>query len=505
MNQTNNVPVDQVFINGNIRTEHNEESFNALKESINTVGQLVPITVFEEDGKFCILTGHQRFKALQELGCENVLLQVVPKPSKEDHSLHQYHENMFRVEMSLFDQVDGLRKIASENPKITYAQLSARFGKDVKWVASRMKLANLIKPLYNKEIIIDENFERLVDIGSYSQAKQANAYKNADDSKDELWYLVVQLRESAPRASDMFELFDKDVIDEYWDSYKKKKKTKSLFDELSIQWDWDFVDFCLKDAYPDRLALLNEIPIKPLEGYDELHQTPNSWTMLFTAEEKKLSQIQSWTGSLSNVRIKVKKTASAKTSMDLDHEPIERSRFSGCGTKIARAITPDYKEYVMKGLRYEDNVLEWLREIGEYRFSLGRIDEAFNKEILPNFGINEVGKLLLEEYISYCIDECTIGELSMLATKSGKSDVTFWINECFSLHTKVGEEFRRNILKAFTKSDLEKAYKTDDKTKSDLVDKIAKNYDKFKFNGLFKDKDANFWDQKCKPYLKTEE
>ena len=63
------VPVSKVFTNGNIReVSQDNEQFNALVESIGVIGQQVPVTVYEEDGKFCILTGHQRFKALQELG-----------------------------------------------------------------------------------------------------------------------------------------------------------------------------------------------------------------------------------------------------------------------------------------------------------------------------------------------------------------------------------------------------------------------------------------------------
>ncbi len=495
----NNVPVEQVFVNGNIRTDNNSEQFNALKESIKTVGQIVPVTAFEENGKYCILTGHQRLKALQELGYKNILLQVVPKPKPKDHSLHQYHENMFRVEMSLYDQVEGLRKIALENPKITYAQLSSRFGKDVKWVGSRMKLANLIKPLYTKEIIVEESFDDLVEIGSYSQAKQTLAYKSSEGN---IWHICVNLRSSSPTHSQMSELFDQSTIDEYWSSYKKKKKAKSLFDESSIQWDWDFVEYCLKKDYADRLDLLYQIPMKPLEGWDALHQRPD-WTLLFSQEDKKIAQIIAWNGCLGELVVKVKTTASANTSLNMNSEPKERSRFQGCGTKLARAVTPSYHEYVMKGLHYEDNVVEWLREVGEYRFSLSNISTALHKDLLPNFGINEIGKLMFEEYVSDSIEECTIGELSMLANISGKLSVTDWINDVFVLAETTN--LRAEILKSFKTIDLQKAYNPKSKTKTAIIDELKDSVNKFKFNGIFKDKDANFWDQKCKTFLKTED
>ena len=131
------IPINKIkVINRMRRTDDNNVA--DLICSIKEIGLLHPICVAQKDDGYLLLSGLHRKIAMEQLGEEYIKVAVVDKPTTEDHSLIQYHENMFRVEMSLFEQVDGLRKIASENPKITYAELSARFGKGVSWISSRM-------------------------------------------------------------------------------------------------------------------------------------------------------------------------------------------------------------------------------------------------------------------------------------------------------------------------------------------------------------------------------
>ena len=521
MKQTmdNVMPVEQVFTNGNIRVKEGEgDQYNALKDSIEELGQIVPVTVYEDGGKFYIETGHQRLKAIQELGMSTIKVMVVPKPNVKDHSLRQYHENLFRVDMSLFEEVVGLLKIVKENPKVTYKQLSARFGRNTEWISSRMTIANLHPDLLHSGFVMRDNFGDLVNIGRYSLNKQKdaiNAYcKEHKLSKSEfqaevladdlrVWDLTRHFDQTTPEPSDMLRVFTQEEIDDYWKGYKKTKKTFGLFDEAAIHYDWSFVHSCLKDKYPDRLAVLKEIPVKTLDGWSESQKAIN-WSNLFIAEDEEIEAIKTWNANYSNLKVIMKKTATVQSSLDVNGKVQERSRFHGCGTKLARAIVPHYFEYVNKYIEHGQNVIEWLHEFDcSSRWSLSKACQNDLETLVECYGMNEIPKALFGTYVQYCIDNSTIKELDILAQNSNKLSVKDWISDQFVLAEAT--QIREDILKAFKTDDLKKAYNAKGKTKSAIVDELKNKATQFKFNGIFKDKDANFWNQMCKTYLTNSE
>ena len=508
------VPIKEVFTNGNIRPNGDKGQFEALRDNIEEVGQIVPITVYHEDKKYWVLTGHQRLRALKNLRKDTVKISVVDKPEDSTHSLIQYSENMFRVDMSLYDQVQAMRKVSKENPDLTYEQLSARFGKNVKWVSSRMAIANLVKDLYNKAFINENEIEELVEIGSYSQEIQSQAIQTyclrhnislaefRDAVKhDEIssWRLARALEVSYLNEEQMAKLFSEEELEECWATYKHKKESTNLFDEVEIQYDLGFFEYCAKMIYPDRLAELNEIPMdESLRSWDPLTKQP-SLHNIFTVSSKTFSKYKAWNGNFTELVFQLNPKASVTSSSDDTTEVVEKkSKFHGCGTKLARALMPEYYKYVTNTAVYNESSIEWLRGLG-YPRSIGDINGRFLQEALPNHGYNELGTTFLNEYITHLINMSTIKELDAFALLHHRLGIKDWTNDQFKLLTK--KELRESILSAFKVDHLKTAYNGEGSTKSDLVKSISSKESTFKFNAIFKDKGANFWEQNCRVHF----
>ena len=74
---------------------------------------------------------------------------------------------------------------------------------------------------------------------------------------------------------------------------------------------------------------------------------------------------------------------------------------------------------------------------------------------------------------------------------------------------KTEENFRESLLSAFKTDMLQDEYKVASSdytgsTKGDLCHHIAVNFhkDKFRFMDVFKGNNSNFWQQRCKTYMK---
>ncbi len=521
-------PIDQIVTLGNIREDNKDipQEYLDLKNNIEKVGQTTPVSVYKQGDKYCLVTGHQRLRALKELGKKEILASVVKKPTKEALGTIQLSENTFRVPMSLFEETIAMQRIASENPKATYKTLSAKFGRDINWIASRMTLANLHPHLLHGSFVYSENFKDLVKMGSVSRDRQfagikayckANSITMAQFKKEVLtdeissWQLLRYIEDEIVTLEKMQKIFTEEEIKDYWSVYKHKTEATNLFDEVAIRYDWKFLDHCLKLKYPDRLAQWNAIPTEPLEGYDPLTSSPD-FDMAFTADEKVLDKIKSWTGSFQNFKVKQKKTTTKASNLnDPDVEIAPKPRYHGCGTKLARTLIPRYLDYVAKRYEMDDRIVEWVHQYeqgDQCRPSLGKIDEGFN-DLLKNFGINEIGKLTFDEYIAHCISESTILNIQRLAHKFNLDTIQKFIDKTWA--DKTEEKFRESLLSAFKTDMLQDEYKVANSdyagnTKRDLCSWIAINFrkDKFRFMDVFDGDNSNFWQQRCKTYMKKD-
>ena len=102
-----------------------EIELDRLKLSIQKIGLLYPIVVYEEEGRYKTLDGQRRVMAFQELGRETIPALIIAKPKDElmakamSFSATQIHELLVRedavdVVTALFDKYADAQRVADE-------------------------------------------------------------------------------------------------------------------------------------------------------------------------------------------------------------------------------------------------------------------------------------------------------------------------------------------------------------------------------------------------------
>lgn len=136
------IPLEDIEIVSNVRTQFDETSIDELAESIKTLGQQSPITVkpHETDaGKWVLVKGERRYRAVKKLGQPTIL-------AREDDGTHttakQIVENIQREDMSILDigrPLHELQKIEGIDVK----DMAALIGKDQRFVYRAMLVTEL--------------------------------------------------------------------------------------------------------------------------------------------------------------------------------------------------------------------------------------------------------------------------------------------------------------------------------------------------------------------------
>lgn len=120
------IPLKQIDIGPyQARRREVEKDLDKLKLSIQKIGLLYPILVYEEGGKYKTVDGQRRVMAFEELGKETIPALVISKPEEElmtkaiSFSATQIHEFLVRddavdVVTDLFDKYGDERRVAEE-------------------------------------------------------------------------------------------------------------------------------------------------------------------------------------------------------------------------------------------------------------------------------------------------------------------------------------------------------------------------------------------------------
>ncbi|MGI0059538.1 MAG: ParB/RepB/Spo0J family partition protein [Nitrosotalea sp.] len=83
-----------------------------LKESIRQVGILVPLIVYEDEGKTFLLDGERRWRCAKELGIEEIPVNVIePKPTRLENLLRMFNIHQMREQWSFVETAWKLEKI----------------------------------------------------------------------------------------------------------------------------------------------------------------------------------------------------------------------------------------------------------------------------------------------------------------------------------------------------------------------------------------------------------
>ena len=129
----------------NPRRVFDETSLKELAASIRSQGVLSPLLVrpLTENG-FEIVAGARRYRAAQM--AESVTVPVRIKQMSDAEVLEaQLVENLIRAEIHPMEEAEGFaRLLALEEPKYSIEQIAAKVGKHPSFVASRLKLVDLV-------------------------------------------------------------------------------------------------------------------------------------------------------------------------------------------------------------------------------------------------------------------------------------------------------------------------------------------------------------------------
>ena len=129
----------------NPRRTFEEVALKELAESIKSQGVLSPLLVrpLTENG-FEIVAGARRYRAAQIAEQETVPVRIKQMSDAEVLEA-QLVENLIRTEIHPMEEAEGFaRLLALEEPKYSIEQIGARVGKSPVFVASRLKLVDLV-------------------------------------------------------------------------------------------------------------------------------------------------------------------------------------------------------------------------------------------------------------------------------------------------------------------------------------------------------------------------
>jgi len=98
----------------NPRLYFNDERLDQLRTSLQEVGVLVPLIVYEDPaaaGEFVLMDGERRWRCALDLGFDAVPVNVIPPPSSVDNLLRMFNIHSVREEWSLIAIALSLREL----------------------------------------------------------------------------------------------------------------------------------------------------------------------------------------------------------------------------------------------------------------------------------------------------------------------------------------------------------------------------------------------------------
>ncbi|EID42807.1 nucleoid occlusion protein [Parageobacillus thermoglucosidasius] len=137
------IPVSKIIPNRfQPRTIFDEEKIEELALTIHTHGIIQPIVVREcEDGKFEIIAGERRWRAVQKLGWSEIPAIVKNLNDKETASVALI-ENLQREELTPIEEAMAYAKLL-ELHNLTQEALAQRLGKGQSTIANKLRLLKL--------------------------------------------------------------------------------------------------------------------------------------------------------------------------------------------------------------------------------------------------------------------------------------------------------------------------------------------------------------------------
>ena len=131
----------------NPRKTFDEKQLAELADSIRSKGVLLPLLVRPVNGHFEIVAGERRYRASKLAGRDSVPATVRELNDAECLEI-QLIENLLRTDLHPFEEAQGFRALLDqEGGKYTIEKIAAKTGKPAYFIARRLKLLDLAKPV----------------------------------------------------------------------------------------------------------------------------------------------------------------------------------------------------------------------------------------------------------------------------------------------------------------------------------------------------------------------
>lgn len=204
--------IKDIVVKDQVRTKFNDTSIKELAANIKTNGLIQPLVVHEEDGKYVLICGERRFRAMSTLtDIKTCPCFVLEDKTPQELMAIQFSENSSREALHYIDKADGIlnyqkatkaseRKITAalgiSKSEVHRSLLIARMSKKIKEAAKAHNIEKYVllefdaldsgsektaiaKKIYNGEITKRAQLKRVINAGGKVKKRAAPRKKPA--------------------------------------------------------------------------------------------------------------------------------------------------------------------------------------------------------------------------------------------------------------------------------------------------------------------------------------
>jgi ParB family chromosome partitioning protein len=147
----------------NPRRYFNDEQLDLLRTSIQEVGILVPLIVYEDPngvGRFILMDGERRWRCALDLGLDDVPVNIIPAPTPLDNLLRMFNIHSVREEWPLISialSLQSVIEISGENREVQLAQMTGLTRSTVRRAKRLLSLPSSELELIQNEAHLDRS------------------------------------------------------------------------------------------------------------------------------------------------------------------------------------------------------------------------------------------------------------------------------------------------------------------------------------------------------------
>lgn len=172
------IPVGQIIVRKNVRKDDDEE-LSGLIESIKDHEILQPVLVRPEKGKYLLIAGHRRLRAVKASGEPFIPALIRDDITDSMIPIFQLTENIQRKQMKPWELVEIFEELKKKNPKMTQKKIGALLGKSAQWVYMKYRAAKVYEKLIEAGMP-EEECENLSEIELLRISQKGRIAKVAD-------------------------------------------------------------------------------------------------------------------------------------------------------------------------------------------------------------------------------------------------------------------------------------------------------------------------------------